>query len=123
MSKSKRAKFHQKAGETILKQGMMDFCATGGYAHFIPGDAVLTDRRFYFSSEPAAGTGEVTVVEIPLTEIYAVEKIGVPFLTRSMRVAADRGVYRFNAFFVGRWYKPVKKAAEAARSNAAKADR
>ena len=114
MSKSKRARFHLRSGETILKQGMMDYCATGGYAHFVPGEAVLTDERFHFYAELT--TGELYTVEIPLADMYAVEKIGVPFLTRSMRIITDRGVYRFNAFFVGRWYKPVKRAADAARA-------
>ena len=116
MSKSKRARFHLKSGETILKKGMMDYCSTGAYSHFIPGDSVLTDMRFHFDAE--LGVGEPYSIDLPLTEIYAVEKIGIPFLTRSMRILTDRGSYRFNAFFVGRWYKPVKKAVEAARTKA-----
>lgn len=114
MSKSKQARFHAKAGERILKQGMMDFCPLGGYGHAVPGDAVLTDRRFHFYAE----TDNVYAVEIPLDAVYAVEKIGVPFLTRSLRIVTDRAAYRFNAFFVGRWYRPVRRAAEAARAAA-----
>ena len=99
MSKSKRARFHLKSGETILKKGMMDYCSTGAYSHFIPGDSVLTDTRFHFDAE--LGIGEPYSIDLPLTEIYAVEKIGIPFLTRSLR---------------RRWYKPLKKAVEAART-------
>ena len=101
MSKSKRARFHLKSGEIILKKGMMDYCAAGSYAHAVQGDAVLTDTRFHFYAQLT--TGEIYTVEIPLSEIYGVEKIGVPFFTRSLCIATDRGNYRFNAFFVGRW--------------------
>ena len=48
--------------------------------------------------------------------VTGVEKIGVPFFTRSLCIATDRGNYRFNAFFVGRWCKPVRAAAEKARA-------
>lgn len=118
MSKAKRARFHLKSGETILKKGMMDYCAAGGYAHAVQGGAVLTDTRFHFYAQLT--TGEIYTVEIPLSEIYGVEKIGVPFFTRSLCIVTDRGNYRFNAFFVGRWCKPVRAAAEKAR--AAKAE-
>lgn len=96
----------------------MDYCAAGSYAHAVQGDAVLTDTRFHFYAQLT--TGEIYTVEIPLSEIYGVEKIGVPFFTRSLCIATDRGNYRFNAFFVGRWCKPVRAAAEKAR--AAKAE-
>ena len=86
MSKSKRARFHLKS-----------YCAAGGYAHAVQGDAVLTDTRFHFYAQLT--TGEIYTVEIPLSEIYGVEKIGVPFFTRSLCIATDRGNYRFNAFF------------------------
>ena len=59
--------------------------------------------------------------DFPLDRLIAhLEKIGVPFFTRSLCIATDRGNYRFNAFFVGRWCKPVRAAAEKAR--AAKAE-
>lgn len=113
MSKAKRAKFRLRAEETVIKRGMMDYLPTGRYAHFVPGDAVLTDARFYFEAGLAAG--EAYIVEIPLAGIYAVEKIGVPFLTRSLRILTDRGDHRFNALFVGRWYKALRRAISAAR--------
>ncbi len=108
MSKRKRAKFHLGKGETLLKQGMMDYAVTGQYRYFAAGDATLTDRRFYFYAD--LSTGEVISFDLPLGEIYAVEKIGIPFLTRSMRLVTDRGSFRLNAFFVGRWVKAVRAA-------------
>ena len=114
MSKSKRARFHLRSGETILKQGMMDYCSTGKYMPFAPGDSILTDERFHFDA--TLPSGEKFSLDIPLAEILAVEKVGIPFLTRSMRILTGRGDHRFNAFFVGRWYKPVRKAVQAARA-------
>lgn len=116
MSKSKAARFRLSADETVLKQGMADYCMTGGYAHAVPGDATLTDRRFYFYAR--LSTGDVCTVEIPLGEVYAVEKTGIPFLTRSMRIVAKRGSYRFNAFFVGRWVVPLRAAVAAWKAKA-----
>ncbi len=116
MSKSKRARFHVKARENIIKRGMMDYSATGQYSHFIAGDAVLTDERFFFGAE--LPTGEYLSFELPLPQIYSVEKIGVPFFTRSMVLTTDEKQYRLNAAFVGRWVKAVRRAAEAARSRA-----
>ena len=55
MSKAKRAKFRLRAEETVIKRGMRDYLPTGRYAHFVPGDAVLTDARFYFEAGLAAG--------------------------------------------------------------------
>ena len=81
MSKTKKARFQQRARETILKKGMMDYSAEGRYMHFIAGDAVLTDERFYFGAN--LETGEYFTFEFALTEVYAVEKIGVPFFTQS----------------------------------------
>lgn len=114
MSKSKRARFHLRSGESILKQGMMDYCSTGKYMPFAPGDSILTDERFHFDA--TLPSGEKFSLDIPLAEILAVEKVGIPFLTRSMRILTGRGDHRFNAFFVGRWYKPVRKAVQAARA-------
>ncbi len=116
MSKSKRARFHLRSGEIILKQGMMDYCSTGKYTPFAPGDSVLTNERFHFDA--ALPSGEKYSIDIPLGDIRAVEKVGIPFLTRSMRILTGRGDYRFNAFFVGRWYTPVKRAAEEFRAAA-----
>ncbi len=115
MSKGKQARFHLKSGETLKKSGMMDYCITGGYAHFVAGDAYLTDRRFFFSAELAGG--ELLSFDVPLGHVYAVETAGVPFLTRSMRLCADEGVYRLNAFFVGRWVRAVRRAVSEARKD------
>ncbi len=108
MSKSKQAKFHLRAKETVLRRGMMDYGMTGGYNHFVQGDAVLTNERFHFEAELT--TGELVTFEIPLGEIYAVEKAGIPFLTRSMMIYTDGHAFRLNAVFVGRWVKSLKEA-------------
>lgn len=108
MSKSKRAKFHVKSRETVLKKGMMDYSVSGEYKHFLAGDAILTDERFFFGAELT--TGEYVAVEIPLTSVYVVEKIGVPFFTQSMLITTDDRQYRFNATFVGRWVKAIRAA-------------
>ena len=118
MSKGKKVRFTLRAQETIIKKGMMDFCMTGQYRYFAAGDAILTDRRLYFGAE--LSTGEYVTFDIPLEHIFAVEKIGVPFLTRSMLVTTDEKQYRLNAFFVGRWVKPLKSAVEAAKARQAK---
>lgn len=113
MSKKKKARFTARSKETVLKRGMMDFCVTGGYRHFAAGDAVLTDERFHFDAD--LSTGELLSFELPLKEIKAVEKIGVPFFTQSMLITADSGKYRLNAVFVGRWVKAISRAVQAAR--------
>ena len=82
MSKSKRARFHVRAKETILKRGMVDYSMTGQYKTFVPGDAFLTDERFYF--EAKLDSGELFSFEIPLVQIYDVRMVGVPLFTRSM---------------------------------------
>ncbi len=117
MSKGKQARFHVKARETVLKRGLMDYCITGQYRHFVGGEGILTDERFFFGAD--LQTGEYLSFEIPLAEIYAVDKIGVPFFTRSMLVTTDGKQYRLNAFFVGRWVKPLRRAAAAAKEKAA----
>lgn len=108
MSKGKKARFTVRSKETVLKRGMMDYCVTGGYRHFAAGDAVLTDERFHFDADISAG--ERLSFELPLKEINAVEKIGVPFFTQSMLITADSGQYRLNAVFVGRWVKAISRA-------------
>ena len=113
MSKGKQARFHVKSRETVLKKGMMDYCITGKYSHFVAGDAVLTDERFFFGAE--LQTGEYLSFEFPLAQVYAVEAVGVPFFTRSMMVTTDEKQYRLNAFFVGRWVRAVRRAVEAAK--------
>ena len=118
MSKGKRARFSLRAHENILKKGMMDFCMTGQYRYFAAGDAVLTDQRLYFGAE--LSTGEYVTFDLPLVHIFAVEKIGVPFFTRSMLVTTDERQYRLNAFFVGRWVRPLRRAVEAAKEKAAR---
>lgn len=117
MSKGKKVRFSLRAHETIVKKGMMDFCMTGQYRYFAAGDAVLTDRRLYFGAELA--TGEYVTFDIPLEHILSVEKIGVPFFTRSMLVTTDEKKFRLNAFFVGRWVKPLRRAVEAAKAKQA----
>ena len=72
-------------------------------------------RRAFRGGMAGLAAGEAYIVEIPLAGIYAVEKIGVPFLTRSLRILTDRGDHRFNALFVGRWYKALRRAISAAR--------
>ncbi len=113
MSKGKKARFNVRSREKVLKRGMMDYCITGEYKHFVAGDAILTDERFFFGAE--LPSGEYLSFEFPLSEIYAVEKIGVPFFTQSMRITTDGKQYRLNATFVRRWVKAI----DAARSGAA----
>ncbi len=113
MSKGKQARFHLKSHETLLKKGMMDYCVTGEYRHFVAGDAYLTDARFFFGAE--LETGEYLSFECPLPHIYSVEAIGVPFFTRSMLVATDEKSYRLNAFFVGRWVRALNRALAASK--------
>ena len=113
MSKGKKAQFTLRSRETLLKRGMMDYCVTGSYRHFAAGDAYLTDERFHFHAD--FSTGECISFELPLKEINAVQKIGVPFFTQSMLITADSGQYRLNATFVGRWVKAVSRAVFAAR--------
>lgn len=114
MSKGKKARFHIKKGERLLKKGMMDYCVTGRYGHAAMGDAFLTDSRFYFGAE-LHDSKEYLSLEIPLKEINMVTKKGVPFLTRSVLVIADGRPYRFNAFIPGRWVKAIRKAVDGAR--------
>lgn len=113
MSKLKKARFTVRSRETVLKRGMMDYCVTGGYRHFAAGDAVLTDERFHFDAD--LSTGDMISFELPLKEINAVEKIGVPFFTQSMLITADSGQYRLNAVFVGRWVRAISRAARATK--------
>lgn len=112
MSKAKRARFHLKRGEVLIKQGMMDFSVSGRYAHFLAGNAYLTNERFYFASDASAG--EFLTFELPLADISFVGKVGIPFLTRSMLIVADGRRYRLNAFFVGRWVMPLRRAVASA---------
>lgn len=111
MSKAKRAKFHLKKGESLLKKGMMDYCMAGTYGHAAPGDAFLTNLRFYFVAR-LHGSGEYLTLEIPLADINYVAKTGIPILTRSMLIVADGRPYRFNVFLMGRWIKAVRGAAQ-----------
>ena len=119
MSKSKQARFHVRARETVLKKGMMDYSLTGQFSHFVAGDAILTDERFFFGAE--LSSGEYLSFEFPLAQVYSVEKIGVPFFTQSMFVTTDEKQYRLNAFFVGRWVKALRRAALKAREKGEKA--
>lgn len=114
MSKSKRARFHVRAKETILKRGMVDYSMTGQYKTFVPGDAFLTDERFYF--EAKLDSGELFSFEIPLGQIYDVRMVGVPLFTRSMLLVTDEREFRINAMFAGRWVKAINAAREAARA-------
>lgn len=113
MSKGKKARFRVKSDEKILKSGMMDYCITGGYGHVAQGDAILTDERFFFGAD--IGHGEYLSFEIPLKDVYDVQKTGVPFFTRSMLLMTDGNRYRLNAFMVGRWVKAVRRAIDGAR--------
>lgn len=115
MSKKKQAHFHVRSHETVLKKGFMDYCITGGYSHFVSGDAILTDERFFFGAQ--LPEGDYLAIEFPLTEIFAVERIGVPFFTRSMLVTTDEKRYRFNAFFVIRWARALQRAMEKAKAS------
>ena len=101
MSKGKQARFHIKNSETLIKKGMMDYCLTGGFGHSVMGDAYLTDRRFSF--------------ELSLTEVDAVEKVGIPVLTRSLSINAGGRRYRLNVFPMQGWIKAIRRAAEIAR--------
>ena len=114
MSKGKRARFHLKSGERILKQGLMDYCMMGQYRHFVAGDAVLTDARFYFGAE--LETGDHLSFELPLCEIESVERTGVPLFTRSILIVCGGRTYRLNSFVSGGWIKALKSALEAAKA-------
>ncbi len=120
MSKGKQARFHIKNSETLIKKGMMDYCLTGGFGHSVMGDAYLTDRRFFFGAE-IKRTGEYISFELSLTEVDAVEKVGIPVLTRSIVIITDEKRYRFNVFPIGGWLKKlheVKRAYDEARAAA-----
>ena len=114
MSKGKRARFHLKSGERIIKQGLMDYCMMGRYRHFVAGDAVLTDTRFYFGAE--LETGEYFSFELPLCELQSVERTGIPLLTRSILIVCGGRAYRLNSFVSGSWIKALKSAWEAAKA-------
>ncbi len=114
MSKGKQARFHIKNSETLIKKGMMDYCLTGGFGHSVMGDAYLTDRRFFFGAE-IKRTGEYISFELSLTEVDAVEKVGIPVLTRSLSIIAGGRRYRLNVFPMQGWIKAIRRAAEIAR--------
>ena len=113
MSKGKRARFHLKSGERIVKHGLMDYCMTGQYRHFVAGDAVLTDTRFYFGAE--LETGEYLSFDLPLSEIVSVERTGIPLLTRSILIVCGGRAYRLNSFVSGSWIKALRSALEEAK--------
>ncbi len=117
MSKRKMAAFKLRKGETLLKKGLMDYCVTGGYGHAAMGESYLTDERFFFSAD--LKSGEYLTVEIPLSEINAVGRMGVPLLTRSLYVIADGRQYRFNVFLIFRWLCAIKKALRAMQTKQA----
>ncbi len=114
MSKGKRRRFHLKSGETLVKRGMMDFCVTGEYRFFVAGDAILTDKRFYFGGDD--GGGDEITLEVPLSSVYFVSLTGIPCLTRSILLETDRGRYRLNAVFPSRWKKAIERAVAAAKA-------
>ena len=114
MSKGKRARFHLKSGERIIKHGLMDYCMMGKYRHFVAGDAVLTDTRFYFGAE--LETGEYLSFEFPLSEIESVERTGIPLFTRSILIVSGGRSYRLNSFVSGSWIKALKAALEATKA-------
>ncbi len=78
------------------------------------GDAYLTDRRFFFGAE-IKRTGEYISFELSLTEVDAVEKVGIPVLTRSLSIIAGGRRYRLNVFPMQGWIKAIRRAAEIAR--------
>ncbi len=115
MSKRKQLRFRLEKDETLIKKGPMDYSIEGGYGHAAMGDAYLTDRRFYFSAE--LKTGDFLYFELPLIEINAVQKTGIPILTRSILLIADGKRYRLNVFPMRGWLKKIDAAVQAARAH------
>jgi len=111
VSKRKMMRFKLKTGETLIKQGSMDYAPTGGFSHSIMGQAHLTNTRFCFHSIEQSKV--YLAFEIPLSDITEIGKTGIPVLTRSILIKADEKSYRFNVFPMGGWLKKLREAKEA----------
>ena len=114
MSKRKMARFKLQKEETLIKKGMMDYSATGGFWHSVMGDAHLTDRRFYFGAD--LKSGEYLYFELPLSEIQEIKKTGIPLLTRSILIVSGDRSYRLNVFPMRGWLNKLKTAVNAYKS-------
>lgn len=111
MSKRKMSRFRLKNGETILKQGAMDYAPAGTFAHSLMGNATLTDTRLHFAADERSGYYHT--FEIPLADIIEIGKVGIPVLTRSILIITDGQKYRFNVFPMGGWLKKLREAKQA----------
>lgn len=75
---------------------------------------ILPTEDFFFGAE-IKRTGEYISFELSLTEVDAVEKVGIPVLTRSLSIIAGGRRYRLNVFPMQGWIKEIRRAAEIAR--------